>query len=114
MVEAQDKFWSELFLHVWRGLYVPDATPTDLRSAVGVLMRSSCLNTECLAMRLGIMPNMVKNILVTGKARPEVLKNLSKVAQEFNMPLLAAWFDSQATGIYRNKGKKQSDMWGFK
>lgn len=99
-------------MHVWRGLAVQDAKPTDIRSAVGLLMRASRFSTERLAMCLGVLPNTVKNIMVTGKAKPEVLKSLARVSREFNMPLLAEFFDHQAGKLLMNKGRKMADRWG--
>ncbi len=107
----EKEFWVELFTYLWNDLRVNDVKPLDIRSAVDLLMRASRLDTEHLAMRVGVMAANVKAILVTGRAKPDLLKELSKVALEYDMPILAEWFTYKAGSLILSKQKKQTDRW---
>lgn len=107
MVKGDPKEFLETLFHmVWSNLHVPDReSPMDVRDAVEILINASRLTQHELSMRLGVMPNTFHSMQVSCRFKPEVLKRLAIVSTEFEMPMLAAWFDQQAGVQLRRKNK---------
>jgi hypothetical protein len=112
MVVGKD-FLEQLFSSLWNTLHVPDTGSSfEVRDAVETLRKSARLEWSELAVCLGVLPNTLHSMQVSGKYKPEVLKRLAKLSLEYGMPLLSEWFNHRAVKLFMNKGKKQADRWG--
>lgn len=102
-------FWRKLFATHNTITRPVETEYTDIRSAVHALLEYSGLRREQLAAKIGIMPHTVKLMEMTGGVMSQThCERCSRIANDYALPVLARFFDSEGMRNARKKRTRKS------